>query len=215
MYLGPSLPLTAAHSLLDADYRPPVRRGDLPARYEGTIVIIDGEFGQSLAVSPKEILRLLDGGTRVVGAASMGALRAAELHSLGMEGRGWVFAAYRSGEVIRDDDVAVTYRAGDYRTLTVPLINVRYWLEGLRASDEIDAELASAMLRSAGRIFFADRTGARLRARWQQLIGPHRLERLLAASGGISDIKATDAAAALAAIDAVVEPNINHGGHTR
>ncbi len=215
VYLGPSLPLSAARMLLAADYRPPVRRGDLPARYEGTIVIIDGEFGQSLAVSPKEILRLLDGGTRVVGAASMGALRAAELHSLGMEGQGWVFAAYRSGKIIRDDEVAVTYRAGDYRTLTVPLVNVRYWLEGLRASDDIDPELAGVLLRSAGRIFIADRTGARLRTRWQQLIGPARLARLLAASGGISDVKAADAAAALTAIDASVEPTINHGGHAR
>jgi TfuA protein len=38
-------------------------------------LILDGEFAQNLSVSPKEILRLLDAGKEVVGAASMGALR--------------------------------------------------------------------------------------------------------------------------------------------
>src|SRR4051794_9892251 len=94
VYLGPSLPLRLAEEVLRADYRPPVKRSDLPHRFDGVVIIIDGEFGQSLAVSPNEILRLLDSGTRVIGAASMGALRAAELWPCGMEGYGWIFEAY-------------------------------------------------------------------------------------------------------------------------
>jgi len=47
VYLGPSLPLARAQELLEADYRPPVKRGDLPARHDGTIVIIDGESSQT------------------------------------------------------------------------------------------------------------------------------------------------------------------------
>ena len=59
--LGPSLPVARAETLLAADYRPPVKRGDLPTSYDGTIVMIDGELSQSLSASPKEILCLLDG----------------------------------------------------------------------------------------------------------------------------------------------------------
>ncbi len=217
VYLGPSLSLGRARRLLpEADYRPPVRRGDLPDAHDGTVVIIDGEFGQSLAVSPKEILRLLDGGTRVVGAASMGALRAAELHTLGMEGRGWVFAAYRSGRVIRDDEVAVTYGPGDFQTLTVPLVNVRYWVESLRAQRAVDAALAGVLLRGAGRIFFADRTPERLRQAWSRLVDARHLDALLTASGGITDIKAADAAAALTAVAGQPARSVtNHGGQSR
>jgi ribosomal protein S12 methylthiotransferase accessory factor len=74
VYLGPSLPVAEAQRILEADYRPPIKRGDLPAHYDGTVVIIDGEFGQNLSVSPNEILQLLDQGMHVIGASSMGAL---------------------------------------------------------------------------------------------------------------------------------------------
>ena len=46
VFLGPSTPLEAARAILDADYRRPVRRGDLERLPPGQIVgIIDGEFG--------------------------------------------------------------------------------------------------------------------------------------------------------------------------
>src|SRR5260221_260127 len=76
VYLGPSLPREEAEGLIQADFRPPVRRGDLATIEAGrTVVILDGEFDQSFPVSPKEILRLLDAGSTVMGAASMCALR--------------------------------------------------------------------------------------------------------------------------------------------
>ncbi len=200
VYLGPSLPVSAARSILLADYRPPVKRGDLPGRYDGIIVIIDGEFGQNLSVSPKEILRLLDNGTPVIGAASMGALRAAELHPFGMSGYGWIFEAYRSGRVIADDEVAVTYSEDSLAALTVPLINVRYWLERLQADGEVDAITARRILARAGRVFYAERTRHHLRKEWEKTIGQPEVERLLAAGDGcIADIKAADARLALAA----------------
>jgi TfuA protein len=201
VYLGPSLPIASARALLDADFRPPVRRGDLPSRYEGTVVIIDGEFGQSLAVSPKEILRLLDGGTRVIGAASMGALRAAELHSLGMEGYGWIFHAYSSGRIVRDDEVALCYSPLGYTAVTVPLINVRCWLESLQRTGQIDQHTAGRLFARAGRVFFADRTEERLEQEWAQTVTPEFMRHLMDVSGGITDVKASDAALALAAVD--------------
>ena len=199
VYLGPSLPLAEAERLLVADYHPPIRRGDLPTRYDGTVIIIDGEFGQSLSVSPNEILRLLDIGTRVIGASSMGALRAAELYPFGMEGCGWVFEAYHSGRIEADDEVALAYSPLDLQPLTVPLVNVRCWLEQLQAAGYIDPNRARCLLGRARRVFYGDRTEERLRREWEQLVGPERLRRLyLALGGGITDIKAVDARLVLA-----------------
>jgi hypothetical protein len=209
VYLGPSLDRSSARRLLPADYRPPVRRGDLPASHEGTIVIVDGEFGQSLSVSPNEILRLLDGGTRVIGAGSMGALRAAELQPFGMEGCGWVFDAYASGRIIADDEVAVMFSPHDLAALTVPLVNVRSWLE----TSDLDARAAQRLLRVARAIFYADRSPERLFAAWEAAVGAPELRRLLRASGGaITDIKASDAALGLARAASHLEATPIRGG---
>lgn len=194
VYLGPSLPVARAETLLAADYRPPVKRGDLPTSYDGTIVIIDGEFSQSLSASPKEILCLLDGGTRVIGASSMGALRAAELDVCGMEGQGWIYEAYRSGRIDADDEVAVAYSPEDLTCLTVPLVNVRYWLGELTAGSHLDKMTSRRLLAAARRVFYADRTEELLHAEWRKILSAAELLRLLDVTGGqISDVKAADA----------------------
>lgn len=205
VYLGPSLRLSRARELLpEADYRPPVKRGDLPAAYEGTVVIVDGDFHQSLSVSPKEVLRLLDQGTPVVGASSMGALRAAELWPMGMEGCGWVFEGYRSGHIIADDEVAVTYSPEDLTCLTVPVVNVRKWLEDLEAAGRVDGFTARRLLWTARRLYYADRTMRNLRQTWESVLTATEIERLLSATGGrITDVKAADAELALASIQRV------------
>jgi hypothetical protein len=183
---------------LAAEYRPPVRRGDLPRRCDGRlVVIIDGEFGQSLSVSPKEILCLLDAGTHVIGASSMGALRAAELHPFGMEGCGWVFEGYRDGRITGDDEVALAYSPLDGAPLTVPLVNVRRWLAELRASGQIDAVLSRRLFARARAVFFADRTFERLRAALSPLLGEEATARLLRGPSDVTDVKAADARLAL------------------
>lgn len=200
VYLGPSLSIIEARRVLDADFRPPIRRGDLPDSYEGVVVIIDGEFGQNLSVSPNEILRLLDQGTRVVGAASMGALRAAELHPFGMEGYGWIFEAYRSGHVTADDEVALMYSPLDMTSLTVPLVCVRRWLDELVTASHLDSMTARRLFHRARQLFFADRSEERLRLELEKVVGPAKLHGLLSVSGGaITDIKAADARLALVA----------------
>jgi hypothetical protein len=200
VYLGPTLPLDEAKNLLEAEFRPPVKRGDLTreGKEHQIIVIIDGEFGQSLSVSPKEILQLLDRGVKVVGASSMGALRAAELNPYGMEGVGWVFDGYHSGRLLRDDEVAVTYSPYDFSALTIPLVNVRHWLERLEAISEIDRSLANRLFRKAQKMFFADRTPDNLKQVLATVAGPSILERLMnAVPWSAGDIKAQDARLAL------------------
>ncbi|PYS39090.1 MAG: TfuA-related McrA-glycine thioamidation protein [Acidobacteria bacterium] len=194
VYLGPSLSHAEAAGLLEADYRPPIKRGDLPSHYEGTVVIIDGEFGQSLSVSPNEILSLLDRGTTVIGASSMGALRAAELYPFGMKGYGWIYEQYRSGRIIADDEVAIAYSPLDLRPVTVPLVNVRYWLGELEAAGHLEAKVSRRMLASLRRVFYADRTDQRVRLELEKIVGADELRRLYNISGGgITDVKAADA----------------------
>src|SRR5215831_8507331 len=90
VYLGPSMPVEHAQQLLEADYRRPIRRGDLTTIGAGAIVaIIDGVFEQNLAVSPREVREALDRGVVIFGGASMGALRAAEVP--GVIGVGRIF----------------------------------------------------------------------------------------------------------------------------
>ncbi|AWW43210.1 TfuA-like protein [Streptomyces cadmiisoli] len=69
--------------------RPPIRHGGLfdPGIEAGdTVVIIDGVYHQAPAVRHKENVWTLGRGVRVIGAASIGALRAAELGGCGMLG---------------------------------------------------------------------------------------------------------------------------------
>ncbi len=89
VFLGPSLDQAAAEKILPAEYHPPAKRGDLLAAVQdgATIIgLIDGVFHQESAVAHREILTAIKKGVRVVGASSMGALRAAEMDTLGMVG---------------------------------------------------------------------------------------------------------------------------------
>lgn len=207
VYLGPTLPRNRANAILDANYQPPIARGDLPARYDGPVVIIDGVFHQRLAVSPKEVLRLVDNGAYVIGASSMGALRAAELHGYGMRGIGWVYESYRSGRILADDEVAVTFAPDDIeRNLTVPLVNVRYWLEELTQAKCLDEQAAQFLFGKAKRIFYAERTWQRLHAQWSEAVGTHEVDRLLGFSGGqVTNVKALDAEEALRYAASLIE----------
>ena len=120
VFLGPTLPRRDAEATLPAAYLPPVRQGDVyrvvRERAPRAIGIIDGVFLDVASVWHREILWALSQGLHVFGAASMGALRAAELDGFGMRGIGRIYAAYRDGrwpgydEPFEDDDeVAVIH----------------------------------------------------------------------------------------------------------
>ena len=120
IFLGPSLPMAEARQQLDAVFLPPVRQGDVHRTVQqlkpAVIGIIDGYFHQTPAVWHREILWAMTAGVHVLGAASMGALRAAELAPFGMRGVGRIFEAYRDGYYTPfadpfedDDEVAVIH----------------------------------------------------------------------------------------------------------
>ncbi|MDP1551956.1 MAG: TfuA-related McrA-glycine thioamidation protein, partial [Methanobacteriaceae archaeon] len=115
-----------------ADYRPPIKRGDIIYALNSNpdvIVIIDGVFHQEPAVSHREILEAIKRGVKVVGASSMGALRASELDDMGMIGIGYVYKQYKSGSVESDDDVAVILNPKTYQQLSDSLISINYNLK--------------------------------------------------------------------------------------
>ena len=98
------------------------------------IGIIDGCFEQTRAVWHKEILYALSKGVVVAGAASMGALRAAECEPFGMIGIGQIYKRYATGELTDDSDVALVHCPGDldYMALSEPRVNLMATLELMR-----------------------------------------------------------------------------------
>jgi len=160
IYLGPSLDAAQARAILRTQYLPPIRRDDLGKLGDEikTVGIIDGEFYQSLAVSPKEVLRLLERGVRVFGSSSMGALRAAETHIYGMVGVGRVFEMYRDGKIDADDEVALTYDPETYRSMSEPLVNIRCALEGAVAEGVLAQSTADEIICETKALYFPYRS---------------------------------------------------------
>lgn len=130
------------------------------------MAIIDGFYFQAASVRHKELLFLLANGIHVWGAASMGALRAAELAAFGMRGFGAIFHAYLHGEIDGDDEVAVLHAPQEleYLKVTEALVNIRYACqvavsEGLLSPAEYDL-----VLEVASHLLFFERSYARI---WQ------------------------------------------------
>ncbi len=161
--LGPTVAVAEARELLEAEYHPPVRAGDicrLLERRPSVIALIDGYFEQVLSVFHKEILRALADGVRVYGASSMGALRAAELHPFGMIGVGRVFEAYRSGEIEDDDEVALCHGSEEhgYRALSDAMVNLRFGLSAAAHAGIIQEDTQRVLVSLAKEQFYADRS---------------------------------------------------------
>ena len=168
VFLGPSLGLAEARVICpDAEFRPPIRFGDLYALScdpPGTVLILDGVFYEDTPVWQREILDLLQAGWQVLGAASMGALRALEMEPYGMIGLGTIFEWYRSGRIEGDDEVALMHGDADvnYVPLTLPLVDVRHVLAGLQRQGALAPDQVSGMLRAFKHRGHENRTRAAL-----------------------------------------------------
>jgi hypothetical protein len=162
VFLGPSLPLARARAVLpEATYLPPIRRGDLTAALKeqpAIVGIIDGQFLQSLAVSPLEIFAVLRAGTTVVGAASMGALRAVEMSGFGMIGVGTIFRWFRDGRLVAEDELAVAYDADTGSASSDALVNMRHAFSRAVAEHVISRETRRVLIQLAKSVYFPERT---------------------------------------------------------
>lgn len=163
--VGPSLPPLVARAELDAVYLPPVSEGDVYRAVReapAAIGIIDGYFECVPSVWHKEILYALSRGIRVFGAASMGALRAAELAPFGMEGVGAIFEAYRDGILEDDDEVAVIHGPAQfgYPVFSEAMVNIRRTLSEACAGGIISADTQKSLETIAKNLPYRDRTYA-------------------------------------------------------
>ena len=167
IFLGPTLAVEVARQELDAIYLPPAAHGDI---YRATlrqpppraIGLIDGYFRQQPAVRHKEILWAMSQGIHVFGAASMGALRAAELADFGMKGVGRIFESLRDGTFEDDDEVAVEHGPADvnYLALNDAMVDIRVTFAAAAAEGIIEKATESALVGMAKQLFFTERTYA-------------------------------------------------------
>lgn len=162
LFAGPSLP-DGATIPAAIDLRPPARCGDLLRTVvEGprAVALVDGVFEHAPTVWHKEILYLMEWGIPVCGAASLGALRAAELDRYGMIGIGAIYRAYRDGVIERDDAVMVSHAPPElgHRALTVALVDA----EASIMASGLDPADTGRLLRAARRLNFRERTWPRM-----------------------------------------------------
>jgi hypothetical protein len=162
VFTGPTLSAADARCELDATYLPPVAQGDVVRvmlRRPSAIGIVDGYFDAVPAVWHKELLWAMSQGVHVFGSASMGALRAAELHSFGMIGVGKIFDAYMNGTLEDDDEVAVAHASGEFgfRVASEAMVNIRYTLQAAEAHSVISSDARKMIEDIAKKLFYPDR----------------------------------------------------------
>jgi hypothetical protein len=181
--------------------RPPAQYGDIARAVEEgatAIGLIDGHYEQVGAAWHKEILYALSSGVEVLGAASMGALRAAECAAFGMLPVGEIAAMYCRGDLYDDAAVAILNGPQElgFPPLTEALVDAEATIARLAELDIAAGAEADALRQSAGRLFFKERTDdaiverAQLGARGAMLLAAYRKHRV--------SQKAADALALLA-----------------
>jgi hypothetical protein len=172
VFIGPTVSCEEARAACDVVCLPPVRQGDIyrvAARERPQAIgVVDGIFQHVPAVWHKEILWAMSQGIHVFGAASMGALRAAELHPFGMYGVGRIFEAYRTGvlEPYRDEDfedddeVAVIHGPPEtgFVGISEAMVNIRCTLAQAACEGVISGATRDALVRITKARFYQDRT---------------------------------------------------------
>ena len=171
VFVGPTLPAAEVRARLPgAVVLPPAGVGDVLAvlrrRGLARIALVDGYFERMAAVWHKELLLALERGVAVWGAASMGALRAAELAPFGMIGVGAIYRAYARGALVADDEVAVAHLPAErgFAPLSDALVNLREGLSRAVRARAITARTRDRLVELARARFYRERTWARLLA---------------------------------------------------
>jgi hypothetical protein len=182
IFSGPTLWNDPVQGAAGFTWLPPARRGDLlraAAERPFAIGLIDGCFETVPSVWHKEILWALAHGVHVFGAASLGALRAAELARYGMRGVGSVYAQYVQGTLERDDAVAVLHApaAHCFQPITEALVDMTATLDRAAAEGVLDAASARRLAAIAAATFFKERTWNAVLVRARGRNGGRRLAR--------------------------------------
>lgn len=212
IYTGLSLPFSEAKEILDSHddievvYKRPIKRGDLSHDIKENpdiIAIIDGVFHQNSAVGHREILSVMKKGVKVYGSSSMGALRASELDVLGMEGIGYCYNEYASGNVTSDDDVAVMLDSETLEALSVPLISMNYVFTNAVAENIITKEEKDELIKITKKTYYPKRNYAQTLS--QSSLDADKKGKLIDFIRTSKDIKKEDAKELLNHIKSVIE----------
>jgi hypothetical protein len=224
VFLGPSLPSGRAQVLLpDGTFLPPARQGDIYRaardRRPHAIGLIDGTFATVPAVWHREILwSLAEAGIPVLGAASMGALRAAELHVFGMQGVGKIYESYRDGYYAPftdpfedDDEVAVRHGPPEAGCIPVSdaMVDLRETLFAAETARIVTRDARDALAQAMKRLHFSERSLTHLCALAEAVAGTDgaALVTWLRAGNAVSQ-KRRDAEALLRLLSADIQPQV-------
>ena len=213
VYLGPSLSIAKARAILpNAIYRPPAKQGDIVTDVvnlrPNRIILIDGVFRENLSPWHKEIVFALQfpGVKAIYGAASMGALRAAELDFLGMIGIGKIYHWYRDSVTEDDSEVAVSFAVREgpdgpvYYPSTIPLVDIRAGVEHYEREFHGGQEVAIAareFLEQMRGIFYMERTREVCEATWAKKFGisfPHLPQKEIDVTTALADFEMYESA---------------------
>ncbi len=203
VFVGPSLPPSHRPTATPLVFHGPAKQGDvyqLVSSRPCAIAIVDGYFERVPAVWHKEILWAMAEGVHVFGAASMGALRAAELAMFGMRGVGEVFRDF--AELLLEDDDEVTLVHGDeasgYRQGSEAMVNVRATLRAAQDLRIISDETRHTLTLHVKECFYPDRSYPEMLEWARGKVPDAELEKLkahLRSPGGRVDVKRNDALA--------------------
>ncbi len=200
VFAGPTLPGDLGRDLIEAAWLPPAECGDVWRVVRAgarTVVLIDGRYASVPAPWHKEIHWAMANGVEVIGASSMGALRAAEMHPFGMVGVGQVFTMYLNGAITADDEVAIAHgdASTDWMQLNDTLVDCRIITDAAAAAGVITADEAAAVVADLKSTFYPHR---RLRESARRLLGDIAGEALFEYSRAMPRPKQSDALLALA-----------------
>lgn len=194
VFVGPSLSHCECSQLLDADFLPPARRGSLNSIAPGRVVaVIDGELPPESFLPDCEILDALGRGVTLYGAASVGALRASAFANRGMRGVGWVYDQYIAGKITGLDEIAVIYDPLSLRRLSVPLVDIRFWLDGLIAASRTTPDEARNALEELRRLPVFDRDVVAIKKSLHGLLRQNVVQKELETMTAFPDVKRNDA----------------------
>jgi hypothetical protein len=160
VYLGPTLNREEASKILDADYRDPAKKGDflrlsLTSDEKKYVGFIDGVFLHDYPPSPIEVYHLATRkNIELIGASSLGALRAVELEKFGMKGIGKIFQLFKNGILNADDEVAVTFVRDKNILQSEALIDIRFNLFLAYKKGIITKQTKKRSVKIAKRIYF-------------------------------------------------------------
>ena len=208
VFAGPTVSNDQVSAIIpQAIIHPPIRHGDLlRSKFTDvdTLVIVDGLYHHQAAVRHKEILYVMAQGAKVIGCSSIGALRAAELHSLGMIGNGAVFEMYRDGKIDADDEVALAHsEEADYTNSLNPLIVMRHAIEMAAAEGAVSLAESHRLIGLARTLHYTNRSWRNLEAlskeQAPELVPALRsVSEYLRARPAVANIKESDAIRTLA-----------------